>query len=233
MRLVIELKRGEVPEVILNNLYKQTQLQDTFGMNMVALVDGRPQLLNLKQLLECFLSHRREVVTRRTVFELTQGARSRPHPRRPGGRAVQRRRNHRPDQGGADAGRCQARADGAYLALDAGRGNAGARRSRGFASRRPGAGIRHVAARLPALRRAGPGDSRTALAAPDRPGAGQDRHRVPRGDGADRRPARHPGPSRAHHRRSSATNWPPSRRSSATSAARRSSCRRPTSTSKT
>ncbi|MDD5248575.1 MAG: DNA gyrase subunit A [Rhodocyclaceae bacterium] len=78
MRLVIELKRGEVPEVVLNNLYKQTQLQDTFGMNMVALVDGRPQLLNLKQLLDCFLSHRREVITRRTVFELRK-ARERGH----------------------------------------------------------------------------------------------------------------------------------------------------------
>ena len=78
MRVVIELKRGEVPEVILNNLYKQTQLQDTFGMNMVALVDGQPRLLNLKQLLECFLSHRREVVTRRTVFELRK-ARERGH----------------------------------------------------------------------------------------------------------------------------------------------------------
>ncbi|MBL8330108.1 MAG: DNA gyrase subunit A [Rubrivivax sp.] len=78
MRVVIELKRGEVPEVVLNNLYKQTQLQDTFGMNMVALVDGRPQLLNLKQMLECFLSHRREVVTRRTVFELRK-ARERGH----------------------------------------------------------------------------------------------------------------------------------------------------------
>ncbi|MFN7288464.1 MAG: DNA gyrase subunit A, partial [Burkholderiales bacterium] len=66
MRLVIELRRGEVPEVVLNNLYKQTQLQDTFGMNMVALVDGQPRLLNLKQMLEAFLSHRREVVTRRT-----------------------------------------------------------------------------------------------------------------------------------------------------------------------
>ncbi len=70
MRVVIELKRGEVPEVVLNNLYKQTQLQDSFGMNMVALVDGQPRLLNLKQMLEAFLSHRREVVTRRTVFEL-------------------------------------------------------------------------------------------------------------------------------------------------------------------
>ena len=78
MRMVIELKRGEVPEVVLNNLYKQTQLQDTFGMNMVALVDGQPRLLNLKQMLEAFLRHRREVVTRRTVFELRK-ARARGH----------------------------------------------------------------------------------------------------------------------------------------------------------
>ncbi|MES2831148.1 MAG: DNA gyrase subunit A [Pseudomonadota bacterium] len=78
MRVVIELKRNEVPEVVLNNLYKQTTLQDTFGMNMVALVDGQPKLLNLKQMLECFLSHRREVVTRRTVFELRR-ARERGH----------------------------------------------------------------------------------------------------------------------------------------------------------
>jgi DNA gyrase subunit A len=70
MRVVIELKRNEVAEVVLNNLFKHTTLQDTFGMNMVALVDGQPKLLNLKQMLECFLSHRREVITRRTVFEL-------------------------------------------------------------------------------------------------------------------------------------------------------------------
>jgi DNA gyrase subunit A len=78
MRVVIELKRGEVPEVILNNLYKATQLQDTFGMNMVALVDGQPKLLNLKEMLSCFLSHRREVLTRRTVYELRK-ARERGH----------------------------------------------------------------------------------------------------------------------------------------------------------
>lgn len=78
MRVVIELKRGEIPEVVLNNLYKQTQLQDTFGMNMVALLDGQPRLLNLKQMLEAFLRHRREVVTRRTVFELRK-ARERGH----------------------------------------------------------------------------------------------------------------------------------------------------------
>ncbi len=78
IRVVVELKRGEVPEVVLNNLYKQTQLQDTFGMNMVALVEGQPKLLNLQQLLEHFLSHRREVVTRRTVFDLRK-ARERGH----------------------------------------------------------------------------------------------------------------------------------------------------------
>jgi len=78
MRLVIELKRGEVPEVVLNNLYKQTQLQDTFGINMVALIDGQPRLCNLKDLISVFLEHRREVVTRRTVFTLRK-ARERGH----------------------------------------------------------------------------------------------------------------------------------------------------------
>ena len=78
MRMVLELKRNEMPDVVLNNLFKQTQLQDTFGMNMVALVDGRPRLLNLRQMLDCFLAHRREVVTRRTVFELRK-ARERGH----------------------------------------------------------------------------------------------------------------------------------------------------------
>ena len=78
MRVVIELKRGEVPEVVLNNLYKQTQLQDTFGINMVALINGQPKLCNLKDLIEVFLDHRREVVTRRTVFNLRK-ARERGH----------------------------------------------------------------------------------------------------------------------------------------------------------
>ncbi|MCC7082350.1 MAG: DNA gyrase subunit A [Burkholderiales bacterium] len=77
-RGVIELRRGELPEVILNNLFKETQMQDSFGVNMVALVDGQPRLLNLKQMLEEFLRHRREVVTRRTVFELRK-ARERGH----------------------------------------------------------------------------------------------------------------------------------------------------------
>jgi len=78
MRMVIELRRGEVTEVVLNNLYKQTQMQSVFGINMVALIDGQPRLLNLKQILEAFLRHRREVVTRRTVYELRK-ARARAH----------------------------------------------------------------------------------------------------------------------------------------------------------
>ncbi len=78
MRMVIELKRGEMGEVVLNNLFKHTQMQTVFGINMVALDNGQPRLLNLKQILEAFLSHRREVVTRRTIFELRK-ARERAH----------------------------------------------------------------------------------------------------------------------------------------------------------
>jgi DNA gyrase subunit A len=78
MRVVIELKRGEVPEIVQNNLFKLTQLQDSFGMNMVALVDGQPRLLNLKEFLQHFITHRREVVVRRTRFDLRK-ARERGH----------------------------------------------------------------------------------------------------------------------------------------------------------
>lgn len=78
LRVVVDLKRDAVPEVVLNNLYQHTQMQSVFGINMVALVDGQPRLLNLKELLEAFLRHRREVVTRRTVYELNQ-ARKRAH----------------------------------------------------------------------------------------------------------------------------------------------------------
>ena len=78
MRIVVELRRGETPEVVVNNLFSQTQLQASFGINIVALVDGQPRTLNLKDLLSCFIRHRREVVTRRTVFELRK-ARERGH----------------------------------------------------------------------------------------------------------------------------------------------------------
>ncbi len=78
MRIFIEVKRGEAADVVLNNLYQQTAMQSVFGINMVALVDGRPRLLNLKEVLEAFVRHRREVVTRRTIFELRK-ARARAH----------------------------------------------------------------------------------------------------------------------------------------------------------
>ena len=78
MRIVIELRKGELSDVVLNNLYKQTSLQSVFGINMVALIEGQPKLLNLKQILEAFLTHRREIVTRRTIFELRK-ARDRAH----------------------------------------------------------------------------------------------------------------------------------------------------------
>ncbi|WP_040725089.1 DNA gyrase subunit A [Thiomicrorhabdus sp. Kp2] len=78
MRIVIELRRGEVPEVVINNLFKQTSMQTVFGVNMVALIDGQPKLLNLKQVVEAFVKHRREVVTRRTIFDLRK-AREKAH----------------------------------------------------------------------------------------------------------------------------------------------------------
>jgi DNA gyrase subunit A len=78
MRMVVELRRGEIAEVVLNNLYQQTQMQVVFGVNMVALIEGRPQILSLKQLIECFLRHRREVITRRTLYDLRK-ARERAH----------------------------------------------------------------------------------------------------------------------------------------------------------
>ena len=78
MRIVIELRRGEMGEVVLNNLYAQTQLQSVFGINCVALVDDQPRVLNLKQMLEAFLKHRREVITRRTIY-LLRSARQRGH----------------------------------------------------------------------------------------------------------------------------------------------------------
>ena len=78
MRIVIELRKGEVPDVVLNNLYAQTSMQMVFGINMVALVDGEPKTINLKEMLEAFIRHRREVVTRRTTY-LLRKARERGH----------------------------------------------------------------------------------------------------------------------------------------------------------
>ena len=211
MRVVIELKRGEVPEVVLNNLYKQTQLQDTFGINMVALIDGQPRLCNLKQLLEIFLEHRREVVTRRTVFELRK-ARERGHvleglavalanidefietiktsPTPPVAKAALMAKSWDSSLVREMLARAEADTPGGR---DAYRPE-GLPRPLRPAARRP----------VPPVRRPGAGDPADAPAAPDRPGAGQDHRRVQGGHGADRRPAGHPGQAGArdrHHRR--------------------------------
>ena len=195
MRVVIELKRGENAEVVLNNLFKLTQLQDSFGINMVALVDGQPRLLNLKQVLEAFLAHRREVVTRRTVYELNK-ARDRGHLLEGLAVAVVN------DQVLAHAAGGQGTAAGA----DLGGGHCG-RDGRARGGRRVGAAAgghrpeRRAAAgrHLPAVRGAGGRDPADAPAAADRAGAGEDRHRVPRGGGPHPGPAGHPGQAGAHH----------------------------------
>jgi hypothetical protein len=129
MRVVIELKRGEIPEVVLNHLFMHTQMQNVFGINMVALVDGQPQLLDLRQILEAFLRHRREVVTRRTIFDLRKARERAPYPGRSGDRAGEHRRNHRTDQGGGQPGRGEGRPAGQDLDSRRRHRDAGSRRS--------------------------------------------------------------------------------------------------------
>jgi DNA gyrase subunit A len=200
MRVVIELKRGEVAEVVLNCLYKQTQLQDTFGMNMVALVDGQPRLLNLKQMLECFLWHRREVLTRRTVFELRK-ARERAHIQE--GLAVALDNVDeiialiKASPTPADARRG---ADGQNLDLADGRRDARPRGAGCDPSGRAGARVRPLRERLPALGSAGAGDSRIAPAAADRSRTRQDHRRFRRTARKNRRPDGHPRAPGADHR---------------------------------
>src|SRR4030095_7206031 len=201
MRVVIELKRGEIAEIVQNNLFKLTQLQDSFGMNMVALVDGAPRLLNLKQFLEFFLQHRREIIVRRTRYELRR-ARERGHileglavalsnvdeiialikaaPTPPDAKSALMAKIWRSPlvedmlkRAAADS----ARPEGLPLEF-------------GWQDRANG---------LQTFRRAGAGDPRAAATAPDRPRAGQDLQRIQRGDGADRRPDRHPRQSRSGH----------------------------------
>ena len=201
MRMVIELKRGEVPEVVLNNLYKQTQLQDSFGINMVALVDGQPRLLNLKQMLDAFLAHRREVVTRRTVFELRK-ARERGHMLE--GLAVAL---SNVDEiialikAVADAARSQAGADGAGLAFAAGGGDA---RARARPMLRVPTAWRQISACVDGGYHLSDAQAQAILEMRLQrlTGLEQDKIvvRIQGSDGADRRSARHPGQARAHHR---------------------------------
>jgi DNA gyrase subunit A len=87
LRVVIELKRGENSELVLNQLFKLTPMEAVFGVNMVALLDGQPKLLSLKEMLDAFLRHRREVVTRRTIYDLRKAREARAHPGGPRGRA--------------------------------------------------------------------------------------------------------------------------------------------------
>ena len=204
--MVIELKRGELPEVVLNNLYKMTQLQDTFHMNMVALVDGQPRVLNLKDLIEAFISHRREVVTRRTVFELRK-ARERGHILE--GLAVALSNvdevialiKKAPTPAEAKRGLMD-RAWGSELVAQPDRQGPRWRSS----ARGPGRDVRPQGRRLPPVGRAGAGDPRAAPAAPDRPRAGQDPRRVQGGDRRRSPTCSTSSPSRRASRRSSATS---------------------------
>ncbi len=178
MRVVIELKRGEVAEIVLNNLYAQTPMETVFGINMVALQDGQPKLLSLKEMLEAFIRHRREVVTRRTIYDLAK-ARERAHVLE--GLAVALANIDEVialDPRGGLTGGSQGWAAGADLGGRRGAGTAGARRRAVHAAGRPGGGAGHVGCRLPALRSAGPGHPRHAPASPHGPRAGQDHRRV-------------------------------------------------------
>jgi DNA gyrase subunit A len=212
MRVVIELKRGEVPEVVLNNLYKQTQLQDTFGINMVALIDGQPKLCNLKQLLEIFLEHRREVVTRRTVFELRK-ARERGHVLE--GLAVALANidefietiKTSPTPPVAKAALMAKSWDSSLVREMLARAEATPRRPRRLPPRGPARPLRPAGRRpVPAVRR--PGQEILQMRLQRLTGLEQDKiiGEYKRGDGADRRPAGHPGQARARdadHQRTS------------------------------
>ncbi|STW80287.1 DNA gyrase subunit A [Klebsiella michiganensis] len=108
MRIVIEVKRDAVGEVVLNNLYSQTQLQVSFGINMVALHHGQPKIMNLKEIIAAFVRHRREVVTRRTIFELRKARDRAAHPRSAGDCPGQHRSDYRTDSPRADPAEAKA-----------------------------------------------------------------------------------------------------------------------------
>jgi DNA gyrase subunit A len=204
MRIYIEVKRGDSAEVVLNNLYAQTPMESVFGINMVALVDGRPQLLNLKQILEAFVRHRREVVTRRTIFELRK-ARARAHILE--GLTVALANIDEMIELIKTSAKRSPRADaGQDLGTGFGRELACRRRQRRvaagrFAARRGP----ERAGSLPAHRNSGQGNPGNAPAPPDRAGAGQADRRVQSAAGHHSRPDRDSGkprpPARSHSRR--------------------------------
>ena len=181
MRVVIELKRGEVAEIVLNNLYAQTPMETVFGINMVALLDGQPRLMSLREMLDAFLRHRREVVTRRTIFELRR-ARERAHMLE--GLAVALANideiialiKASPTPAEARSGDA-----GAQLAAAASVPRDAASAPARLSTRPDGlaAELGLQRRRLSAERGAGAGDPRHAPAPPHRPRAGQDRRGVP------------------------------------------------------
>ena len=186
MRIYIEIKRGESAEVVLNNLYSQTPMESVFGINMVALVDGRPQLLNLKQMLEAFVRHRREVVTRRTIFELRK-ARARAHILE-GLTVALANIDEMIELIKTSANPNEARDRMLARTWDAGPGRrlAGRRGFRSIASGRPAVGRRPGRRPLPADRRPGAADPGNAPASPHRAGAGKAHRRVQAVAGDDR-----------------------------------------------
>ncbi|MDR6354660.1 hypothetical protein Q3H58_001331 [Pseudomonas psychrotolerans] len=197
MRVVIELRRGETPEVVLNNLYAQTQLQTVFGINVVALLDGQPRTLNLKELLEAFIRHRREVVTRRTVYELRK-ARERGHILE--GQAVALS-NIDPVIELIKTSPTPAEAKERLIATpwesSAVREMVERAGGRFLPSGRPARAIRPARGQVSPLARTGPGHPGSAPAPPDRPGARKAHRRVPGDPAADRRADPHPHQPRA------------------------------------
>ena len=198
MRMVIELRRGAVPDVVLNNLYRHTQMQSVFGINLVALVDSQPRLLTLRQMIEAFVRHRREVVTRRTLFELRK-ARERAHVLE--GLAVALANIDRVIAL-IRAARSPAEAKAALrhetLATGRGGGHGRTRRRRRLGRRRRACGLRSHRDRLPSLRAAGAGHPGSPPAPPHQPRAGQDPRRVRRDAAPHRGLERDPRGSRSH-----------------------------------
>ena len=195
--------RDTSADVLLNNLFQQTQMQVTFGINMVALVDGQPRTLNLREILEAFVRHRREVVTRRTIFDLRK-ARARAHiARRPDGRAREHRRDDRADQDLADRPRSRSERmlarrwePGLVRALLAAAGAEASRPEDMPAERRPSRRDGYQLSEVQAQ-----ADPRDAPEPPDRAGAGKAQRRIQGTADDDRGPDRDPRRSRQAARR--------------------------------
>ena len=208
MRVVIELKRGEVPEILLNNLFAQTQMEQVFGINMVALVDGQPRLLQSEGDARCVPASPARSGHAAHCLRTAQGARARPRARRPGDRAREHRRDHRRHQGLALARggeeRRSSRAIWTSGAVPEMLARAGAHQHASRRGDRRRSGMVAGGYRLTEIQAQAILDMR--LQPPDRPRAGQDHRRIPGAAGADPRLARHSGAARAPARASSAAS---------------------------